>query len=351
MTIDRVDSHLEEAGTWTRAAQHIARFWAWAAARGLAEPGVDATALARAPVRYFARTCDGKLLEDDFTDEGAAFAAATYDAYRRELEAYARKRRVDAYRLPDTQPTRAHLSTWLDARLARWRARHPAAPRAPATATPRLTWRQVKALATQRTLPAVFATILADPAGDAEAQAAILEHVCVRRRAWAAALVPALCALVARELPRTARSRRPLLLGDALDALGLAQTPDALAALVALTRSRFAVPAFRGRWLDALARYRAVAAVRVLRTHTRSADPYLRIAAHIGLIRNRDRAALAALRGMFDGKDFDVVFEATRQLHLVLGTRYITTAAQLPRYLAWWDAHPGELRRRVDAQR
>ena len=68
-TIDRGDSHYEDAGGWPEACYHMGVFLHWAARRGLAAPShagrVDL--LAAAPGAYIVKACDTKLLPDDFS--------------------------------------------------------------------------------------------------------------------------------------------------------------------------------------------------------------------------------------------------------------------------------------------
>jgi hypothetical protein len=343
-SIDRADGHLEEARTWNRACRHIALFLWWAAERGLADAGIDPRGLARSPVRYFLAECDGKLQPEDLDVEGRAFAEATYRAYAKEVEAYARKLRVGGFDVPANRATANHFFAWLDARLATWRRKRPKAldKAKPERRPPRLTARQVLALARgpAREAPEGFGALLMDAeTGDAALE--VLHH----RRAWTAPLVPRLTELVARELPR----KRPVVLGAAMAALGWAQTKPALQALVALHGDRRLAHGYRAQWLAALSCYRAPAAKRVLTAYADAGDAEERFTASAGLVRNGSRQALVRLRRAFEEEDVSVAREAARQVALLLKTPFAVNEQQLARLVRWWDAHPDEIRRRVDA--
>ena len=99
MSIDRGDSHFEDAGTWERACRHIALFLYWAAERGLASDDHTPKAMAKNPTRHFIQWCDTKLWDDDLTDAGRAFAEAKYSAYCKEVSAYAKTVGVGDYEL------------------------------------------------------------------------------------------------------------------------------------------------------------------------------------------------------------------------------------------------------------
>lgn len=348
-SIDRGDAHLEEARTWNRACRHIALYLWWGAERGLADAGIDAKKLAKSPVRYFTAACDGKLRPEDLNDEGRAFADATYRAYTLEVEAYAKRLGVDGFGVPASKATAKHFFAWLDARLAAWRRKPPtskgkgrATKPSPTTTAPRMTPRQVLALARGRGAepPAGFGALLMDAeTGDAALE--VLHH----RPAWSRPLVPQVIALVARELPR----RRPVVLGSAMAALGAAQTKPALQALVALQGNRLLRTGYRAQWLAALSRYRAPAARRVLERYADADDPEERFTASCGLVRNGSRKALASLRLAFEDPDVRVASEAARQAALLLKTPFAMNEPQLARLARWWDTHPEELRRRVAA--
>ena len=122
MSIDRGDSHFDDAGSWEKACRHMGLFLAWAMARGLASEdhaGEDASSA----TEYFIGACDTTLTDDDFTDDGNAFVAAVYEDYLGEVSAYAGQRGVGDYELAEDATTKAHFETWLDAALAAWRAR------------------------------------------------------------------------------------------------------------------------------------------------------------------------------------------------------------------------------------
>jgi hypothetical protein len=122
MSIDRGDSHFDDAGNWEQACRHIGLFLWWAANRGLASEEHGPDAMAENPTEYFIANCDTKLWRDDFNDEGNAFAEAEYDAYLGAVSAYARSIGVGDYEIPTDRATTDHFFAWLDRRLDAWRA-------------------------------------------------------------------------------------------------------------------------------------------------------------------------------------------------------------------------------------
>ena len=82
LTIDRGDSHYDDAGGWAEACFHIGLFLHWATRRGLAAPRHAARIeqLSRAPGAYVVQACDGKLLPDDF-DAAESLIRTLYGAY------------------------------------------------------------------------------------------------------------------------------------------------------------------------------------------------------------------------------------------------------------------------------
>ncbi len=118
MSIDRGDFHLGDAKTWERACRHIALFLQWAAERGLASEDHDPKEMAADPTAYFILQCDTKLWDEDFNEQGNAFAEASYEAYLDEMSAYAYTLGVDEYDIPANETTRRHFFDWLDRRLA-----------------------------------------------------------------------------------------------------------------------------------------------------------------------------------------------------------------------------------------
>ena len=75
----------------------------WAAERGLASQDHDSKAAAADPTAYFISQCDTKLWDDDFSDEGKAFAQTQYDDYLAEVSAYARSLGVADYDIPEDE--------------------------------------------------------------------------------------------------------------------------------------------------------------------------------------------------------------------------------------------------------
>lgn len=123
MAIDRGDSHFDDAGTYERACRHIALFLWWAAERGLASDLHNAKTVARAPTQHFISECDTKLCDEDFSDEGNAFAKAAYSAYLDEVSAYAGRLGIGDCDVPEDAETARHFFDWLDHRLRAWRAK------------------------------------------------------------------------------------------------------------------------------------------------------------------------------------------------------------------------------------
>ena len=122
MSIDRGDSHWEDAGSWERACRHIALFLWWAAEHNLASEDHDPKVMAKDPTGHFIRMCDTKLWNDDFTEDGAAFAEEAYNEYLEEVEAYAQRLGVGDYEIPENAATQQHFFAWLDARFAAYRS-------------------------------------------------------------------------------------------------------------------------------------------------------------------------------------------------------------------------------------
>jgi predicted DNA-binding WGR domain protein len=119
----RGEDHITEGKTWKRACRHIGLLLWWAAERGLAGGDHDAKKARKAPTRYFIEQCDTKLFGDDLSDEGGRFVVDTYDAYLAEVGAYAAKRKIGLYDIPENAATAKHFFEWLDRELAVWRSR------------------------------------------------------------------------------------------------------------------------------------------------------------------------------------------------------------------------------------
>ena len=133
MSIDRGDSHFEDAGTWNKACRHIALYLWWAVERGLGgEEHVDLAPIRKAPTKYFIGACDCKLWDVDFNAEGVAFAEAMYSPYCVEVERYAKKLGIDDYAVKENAATAAHFFAFLDNKLATWRTKAPSPAKAKA---------------------------------------------------------------------------------------------------------------------------------------------------------------------------------------------------------------------------
>ena len=121
MGFDRGDSHLDDAKTWNRACRHIALFLWWAVERGLGARQHPPGAIAKRPTKYFIEQCDTKLWDEDFTDEGVAFANAEYVKYLDKVSAYARTLDIGDYEIKENATTKDHFFALLDRRLSAWR--------------------------------------------------------------------------------------------------------------------------------------------------------------------------------------------------------------------------------------
>jgi hypothetical protein len=122
MSHDRGDSHWEEAKTWERACRHIALFLWWAAERGLASDDHDPKLMAKEPTQHFIGMCDTKLWDDDFNEEGSAFATAEYEGYLKAVSAYAKSLGIGDYDIAENETTKQHFFELLDRRLTAWRS-------------------------------------------------------------------------------------------------------------------------------------------------------------------------------------------------------------------------------------
>ena len=132
---------------------HTGMYLAWAALRGLLDEGFHEATLAPLRARqitgsslYFDR-CDGKLMDDDFNDEGNAFTASYYGEhfvadYQRVFEKMmpnAGATTDDFCSVPDTWENFDRLAPLLDQRYAQWQqaqaapAATPPAPVPPAS--------------------------------------------------------------------------------------------------------------------------------------------------------------------------------------------------------------------------
>ena len=127
---DFPDDLPDEAG-----ATHIAMFLAWAVLNGragelhLEDSGPELEALrarSMTPVEFFLRMCDGKLTDEDFDEEGNAFAAAYFS--RREspcwlgdYELMVGQDLPSLYHVENSWQTYDLLAPFLDRRFAEWR--------------------------------------------------------------------------------------------------------------------------------------------------------------------------------------------------------------------------------------
>lgn len=78
------------------------------------------------PGQFFLQVCDGKLTDDDFNDEGNAFAAAYFDfddgQYLNDYETSLADDLQSLYHVPDTWSTFDAMQPIVDRRFAEWKA-------------------------------------------------------------------------------------------------------------------------------------------------------------------------------------------------------------------------------------
>ena len=112
------------------AATHAGMFLVWALLAGLGH-SLHAGDLARlrarevTPGAFFYGDCDGKMTDEDLTEEGNGFAKAYFDPesgrYLRDYDAMLCEGLETAYHVRDTLQTFDKLKPRLDRRLAEWR--------------------------------------------------------------------------------------------------------------------------------------------------------------------------------------------------------------------------------------
>lgn len=114
------------------AATHIGMFFGWAVERGLASPDLEADfpeAFAQfrskesTGPQLFLACCDGKLTDDDLSDEGARFASDYYDQryFDDYVETAMTSDDASVFHVPDDRPTFERVASMLDQRLEEWR--------------------------------------------------------------------------------------------------------------------------------------------------------------------------------------------------------------------------------------
>jgi hypothetical protein len=117
-------------------ATHIGMFFAWAVTRGLAgdlhtanEPGLELHLITErriTPGEAAQRFIDGRLTNEDFSDEGNAFAADYYQGkkpYYDDLEELRRALAVKSvYHIPDSWAVFDRLAKVVDQRFKRWKS-------------------------------------------------------------------------------------------------------------------------------------------------------------------------------------------------------------------------------------
>lgn len=116
---------------------HVGLFLAWALLSGLAgalhleEMTEELEELRRreiTPGAFFLRHCDGKLTDDDLSDEGNAFAQSYYGTSDAPINYFAdygealERDLPSLYHVPDTWDSFERLKPILDQRLSEWRA-------------------------------------------------------------------------------------------------------------------------------------------------------------------------------------------------------------------------------------
>lgn len=119
MPIDAADYHHGRgAETREHAAWHVGVFLWWCAERGLAAKSHSVASLREDATRHVLRRCDGKLIERDLSEDGAALAKRVYAAFLRKLDERAKAVDVSVYALgrhPDAASIREALFADLDA--------------------------------------------------------------------------------------------------------------------------------------------------------------------------------------------------------------------------------------------
>lgn len=135
--LDDVSWHLDgdsfpEGLSEENAATHIGCFVAWAIKRGLwdvsmfegASQAVEAVAQGQMSGRDFVlRECDGKLLSQMLSTEGAAFAQKGYDAYVKEFKRLLVGDLSSDYLVEDTPANQKTMEAALDQLFQRWKHR------------------------------------------------------------------------------------------------------------------------------------------------------------------------------------------------------------------------------------
>jgi hypothetical protein len=114
------------------AATHTGMFLAWALLEGLGGDAFDAGDHERlekravTPGRFFLDAGDGKLVDEELSEEGNRFAQAYFDLekgrYLHDYDAVLCRGYATAYHVPDTWENFDRLKPMLDRRLAQWRA-------------------------------------------------------------------------------------------------------------------------------------------------------------------------------------------------------------------------------------
>jgi hypothetical protein len=117
------------------AATHTGMFLAWALLKGLGgelfvdeEPELVQQLENRTitPGQFFLRNCDGKLIDEDFSEQGNAFAEAYFDLqsgdYLADYESLVGDELPSLYHVPDSWETFDRLRPHLDERYSAWLA-------------------------------------------------------------------------------------------------------------------------------------------------------------------------------------------------------------------------------------
>jgi len=117
MIIDKLEYHVDEAGSEERAARHMAVFLEWAARQGFLDEAHDVKTVLADPVRYVVEQVPA-LTESDLNDAGAAFARDQYGEYLEILNEHAIEVGVSSYEYIASSAGRQRMLDSLDEALA-----------------------------------------------------------------------------------------------------------------------------------------------------------------------------------------------------------------------------------------
>lgn len=110
---DKVEFHVDDAGTQEAAAAHIAVFASWAARAGLLAEHHSKEEVLADPVRFVVDKMP-TLTESDLTERGAAFAREHYEEFLEVLDEHATEAGVSSYVLAASPEGKQDLHACLD---------------------------------------------------------------------------------------------------------------------------------------------------------------------------------------------------------------------------------------------